>query len=356
MYFLILMILPTIICTVIFLFELKNITWKEFVIQNVINMFVIGFCLLIATTGKGHDKEIWNGRVLTKYSEKVSCRHSYSCNCYNDCYTDKDGEHCTEHCSTCYEHNYDIDWNVHTSLGDYEIDTIDSQGIKEPPRWTSVVIGEPVSMNKSFVNYVKMNPKSLFVDNVELEKYNKMIPNYPQLYDYWKINRFINLFPVANVNAWNTKLSEINRDLNPKKECNINIIAVPEISKDYFYALRNKWIGGKKNDIDVIISVKSDNSIAWVNSLCWTNSSIINVKLRDDIQSLNKFDCDSVTKIISDDVEQYYQRKHFRDFKYLQKAINLSTTEFVIITILSVIATIVASVFFIKNDFSDSSI
>ena len=41
------------------------------------------------------------------------------------------------------EHDYDIDWDVKTTLGTFTISRIDRQGLSEPARWTSVKVGDP---------------------------------------------------------------------------------------------------------------------------------------------------------------------------------------------------------------------
>src|ERR1035437_10316243 len=77
------------------------------------------------------DTEVWNGKVTSKEKEQVSCSHSYSCNCRSvqSCSGSGKDRSCTSstQCDTCYEHNHDFDWVVHTTIGGKEIDRIDRQ-------------------------------------------------------------------------------------------------------------------------------------------------------------------------------------------------------------------------------------
>lgn len=94
------------------------------------------------TLGKAADVELLNGYVTGKERDVVSCSHSYECMCYytESCSGSGTSRSCTRtrHCSTCYEHSYDVDWDVHTTVGNLTIDRIDRQGLDQPPRWTAV--------------------------------------------------------------------------------------------------------------------------------------------------------------------------------------------------------------------------
>ena len=48
--------------------------------------FLVGLLFVAIISGAGayyqmDDVEVWNGQVLSKQHERVSCSHSYSCNC-----------------------------------------------------------------------------------------------------------------------------------------------------------------------------------------------------------------------------------------------------------------------------------
>lgn len=107
------------------------------------------------------DTEIISGQVEGKKQVKVSCSHSYKCHCYTTCSGGKTRT-CTQHCSTCYDHPYDFDWDVYTTIGEFEINRVDRQGTTEPPRWTQIKVADPVAREHSYVNYIKVAPDSLF--------------------------------------------------------------------------------------------------------------------------------------------------------------------------------------------------
>src|SRR5262249_53258019 len=145
------------------------------------------------------DTEIWDGQVTNKSSERVSCSHSYDCNCYytTECSGTGNNRSCSEvrHCSTCYEHSYDVDWNVYASTGEsLSIDRVDRQGLNMPARWGAAYIGEPYSSQHSFTNYILANPNSVLLGQKgDLQKFGKLIPQYPTVYDYYRVQHAINM-------------------------------------------------------------------------------------------------------------------------------------------------------------------
>ena len=125
--------------------------------------------------------------------------------------------------------------------------------------------------------------------------------------------------------------------------------------EDYYYGVKEAWIGGKKNDIVVMIDVAADGHINWTNTLSWAKNDIVRVKLRDDIMAINKMDRVAVLKVMHDDIEQYFVRKRMREFEYLNSAIILSDTEFWWMLVGALLLSIVISIFVDMNDFGNNS-
>src|SRR4051812_22989724 len=74
---------------------------------------VAGAILAFSIFGQTMDEEVWNGHVTSKEQVRVSCSHSYSCNCRQSCTSSgKGGQSCTTVCDTCYEHSNDYDWDL----------------------------------------------------------------------------------------------------------------------------------------------------------------------------------------------------------------------------------------------------
>lgn len=225
-----------------------------------------------------------NGEVTGKKSVKISCSHSYQCNCVKSCSKDSNGrETCYDICQICYDHLYDIDWMVYSNIGNFIIDRLDRQGLKEPPRWSIVKIGDPVSKYHNYDNYIKASPDTLFRDQGVLDKYKNLIPKYPdKIYDYYRVDRLVEVGTnVKDKKLWNQSISELNKKLGPAKEANLIIVFTTQ-PHEYFYALRQAWIGGKKNEI----GLKNNNEPIWDEIMAWSQNKNIEVKLRDEIMAI----------------------------------------------------------------------
>lgn len=353
MIFLTILILPLLVAIASFIF-LKGITWKEFVVHVGAVLLVVGISVAIIYSSKTSDVEVWNSSIINKKKVYVSCTHSYSCPpCTESCSGSGKNKSCTTTCSTCYDHSNDWDWDAYTSIGEtIEIERIDRQGADTPPRWASIRLGDPATSSHGFTNYIKGAPSSLFRHQGIDKKFAGRIPRYPSgIYDYYKINRLVTQgVNVPNPSLWNEGLSKINAELGAKKQVNMIIVLTNENS-EWYYGLEESWIGGKKNDAILIISVNpSDMKPKWAHVMAWTTEQLFEVKLRDDIMNLPVIEVNSVLQILHDDVSKLYHRKPMADFKYLSHCITPTTTEFLVATIISLIISILLTWFFEVND------
>lgn len=362
-FFLIILGVPLVIAAAAFVF-LNGITWKEFGLIILAQLVVAGSSAGICSCANTHDVEVWNGRVASKERVPVPCEHSYSCNCHTVCSGSGKNRSCHEECDTCYEHHgflrtipgNDYDWDVHTTNGEtVTIDRVDRQGVREPPRWTRVKIGDPTSLTHSYDNYVKAAPDSLFRHQGLKEKYAASIPNYPgNVYDYYYVDRLVAVgTSVEDPRAWNAALMELNAELGRSKQTNMIVVVVKNLPDDYFYALEETWIGGKKNDVILVVSVDDAKNIQWASVLCWTTNELFKVKLRDDVMNDKVLSRDAIIQDLRTNVSQYFERKPMKDFEYLQSSMVPTTTEWVVTLLIGLAVAIGLIVFFQVNDVFD---
>lgn len=359
MIFLTMLLIPSIIALGFYLFSGKKITLSEFLIQNAIQLVVMGIVAASVGIGSTSDIETQSGRVASKSQERVSCSHSYRCNCYNVCSTDSKGnQSCYEQCSTCYEHSYDYDWTIRTTNGEsIDIHRIDRQGVNEPPRFTSTVIGEPTAVSHYFVNYIKAAPDSLFRKQGLVKKFENLIPPYPgQVYDYYRLNRLVlvNGAVAYNQNEWNNDLSELNADLGRKKEVNIIVVLTKNLPNEYFFALEQAWIGAKQNDFTVVINHDDNGVITWTQVMALTQNKLAEVVVRDSILKLGTIERTAILKAIREGVDAHYLRKEMSDFEYLKNSIIPSTGMWTFSFIFGLIISIGLSILFMNNNYDDS--
>jgi hypothetical protein len=334
----------------------RDITFAEmggvFAIGSIIPIIVYALGMASQTA----DREVINGQVVNKAREQVSCEHSYQCHCHpvRSCSGSGKNRSCstTTQCDTCYEHSFDISWRVYSNINEtYSISRIDRQGLGQPPRWTQVNAGDPVSTTQSFTNYVKAVPESLFHANLT-HKHDTMIPPYPlNIYDYYKIDRAISVgVQVPDLKQWDVDISNILRTLGPSKQANVIVLFVNTADESYLHALEGKWIGGKKNDIIVIIGTTQYPKIDWVAVSSWTDKALFKVQLRDDIFALQNIDREKIIQAIQVNTAKTFERKHMKDFEYLKYKIEPPDWVLTLAIVLSIVASLIASYVFSKND------
>ncbi len=300
-------------------------TWQEVGCVFAGVLLICSLLLAAGTyTGMG-DTAVVNGKVTSKEREKVHCRHSYQCHCYTTCSGSGNNRHCSQHCSTCYDHSYDIDWTVGTTVGNHSIDTIDRQGLREPPRWTAVKIGEPAHDTREYTNYIKGAPESLF--NHALLVQNKyVIPQYPSnIYDYYRINRVVEVGVVLKHKVQlNEQLNLLLRDLGPRKQVNI-VPVFTSYDSNFARVLEAKWLGGKKNDVVVVVGLNKDQSFSWVYVFSWSKQSIVNYQIQNAITDMGSMDVNQFVNVVGTSIDKSFVRKSMKEFEYLKNDISPPT-------------------------------
>ena len=309
----------------------KEITWTEMGIQFVVVCAIVSGIYFGGRYSETSDMEVWNGQIIGKSMVRVSCRHSYQCNCYQSCSGSGSSRSCTRICSTCYDHSYDNDWRVYTEgvKGKYfNIHRSDRQGLKTPPRWTQVEIGDSIAQTNGYTNWVKGAKDSLFHDETNLaETYKDQIPEYPlNVYDYHRLDRVLDVgVDIPDLKAWNDDLSEELKMIGPNKQANIVVVMVNDPSENYAHALKNAWLGGKKNDIVVVVGVTEWPKVAWAHVFSWSKLDMVNVSLRDSILDMKVLDRVKFMEVVRLNVFENYMRRPMKEFEYLKDEIDPPT-------------------------------
>lgn len=268
---------------------------------------------------KTADYYIRNGYVTDKKRKEVSCRHSYKCNCVehcNDiCTNDSNGKEscsksCYEVCDTCYEHFYDVDWVVESTAGYFYIHTVDRQGLIEPKRWTIVNKGDPTATTAYFKNPIKGNKLSLFNNQ---KKTDIKYPN--NIYDYYKIDRFINLTTFYRHDL-NKDITALNTVLSDKHNVNVVLILSSDKDHDFYQTLEANWLNGKLNDVIVGINIDKKNTINLVHIISFADE-LFKHTLQSDIASLKTFNYNKVEQVLLGVIEAQYKLPDLKEFAYL---------------------------------------
>jgi hypothetical protein len=167
-----------------------------------------------------------------------------------------------------------------------------------------------------------------------------MIPKYPEVFDYYKTNHFINAGVLSGQDqAWNYLLSMANRSLGPSKQVNLIVVAVPTDDPAYMYAFRDSWIGGKKNDAIILMGTKNSHDIDWVGVVSWTPNKEYNIYVRDRIMNEKYFDHrDAIVNIIADETAHRFERMHMKNMEWLVRSFQPSGMAMLWILLFGVLA------------------
>jgi len=326
-----------------------EITYKEVIVQILIVLVVTVAVFFASYYGRCTDIEVWNGMVTAKKKVKVGCKHAYSCGCV----TVNNGKTTTTICQTCYEHNYDIDWRVYSNIGEIvNINRIDRQGLRMPPRWDEVVIGEPFSVAKTFTNYILNDPSSLFNNADLIDKYKDLIPKYPNnIYDYYRNDHVVTVkLKVPDFGMWRAGLGDILRTLGPARKSNIVVVLTSITDAQYPKAIREAWLGGKKNDTIVVIGYKNYPTPASVGIFSWSTDKLLDVNLRQELMAQKKLDSVTAIPIIEKEVLKHFKKRSMEDYSYLMDIANPPFKVILITLIISLVFSVACSYTFYKID------
>lgn len=302
-----------------------KVTWKEAGLQAGGIALLVVMIYGIMSWSNTADTQIINGYVTGKEKNWTFCSHSYPCNCRTECYGSGESQSCSTVCDTCYEHTNDWNWDVYTTVGTKTIDRIDRRGSDEPPRWTAVVMGEPAASASSYTNYIKAAPNSLFnMTLAEQEAKTKaaLIPAYPKVYDYYRVKHTISVgASVPNLDVWDTLIDNELKQLGAKKQVNILMVFVKGQGREYVETLERAWVGGKKNDVIVVVGTDGIK-IDWVEAFTFGKTSgngMLAVQLRDNLQALGTTEnAAEGVKVVTTAVTQHFNRKQMADYEYLK--------------------------------------
>jgi hypothetical protein len=282
------------------------------------------------------DNQIINGEVTGKNREHDSYKRPYDCNCRSVTRCSGSGKNrsCSSDrvCDTCWEDRYTVKWTCHSNIGSWTIDSLDRTtravyASPDPARYTQINIGDPASKSIGYTNYIKAVPDSLFRPAAEdlKNRYSLSIPEYPiNIYDFYRVDRVIPVgLNIPNLKEWNDLLSNALKRLGPEKQANAVIVITKIADENYFYALQDAWVGGKKNDIVVVIGAPQfPQKPAWVRVMALTDNDLFRVKLRDSIKDIDELNAQGVVSALSDATMKHYKRKSMKDFEYLDAQID----------------------------------
>lgn len=361
-YFLLFLLFPLCAGAFFKLYLHKTYTWTEFGLNVGFVAILCGITFLTGTYQSLNDIEIWNGKIINKHRVHGHYEEAYDCFCSETCTGSGSNQSCYETCSTCYEDHYTVEWYATSSVGEIRFKYLDSTSKSvynepDPILYKNCVEGEPASRAYNYINYVKAVPDSLFNTKMDDQVYADKIPNYPSVYDLYKLNRVINIdstIPAEDIKTLNDLLGKSLISLGNLKQVNVIIILTELDDPFYRNVVENAWIGGKKNDVIVFIGLDG-NSITWVDVMTWALNSgneVFHVELRDSLYDVETFNSKQINGVVSRVIFQYYDRPQMADYMYLKDQIEPPGWVLFVCMFFSIVGTLILTYVFHKNDFN----
>lgn len=159
------------------------------------------------------------------------------------------------------------------------------------------------------------------------EQYRAKIPAYPRVRDLYRVPRVLAMgVTVPDAAALDARLAAINAALGHAKQVNIFLVLTNVGKPEYADALSAAWLGGKKNDLIVVVGLPRGSEIAWVRVISWTKVTAVKEGIERRILRLGMFAGSTVAEIIESEVRDRFVRRPMADFAYLTASIEPTPT------------------------------
>lgn len=163
---------------------------------------------------------------------------------------------------------------------------------REPRIYREAVIGEPFATTKHFRNAQYLAAGSVLYDHSD---YSGWMPDYPRIRDGFRVDRCLS--GVADCKTMNRLLAEAQRSWGPGHKVNVIVVAVAADAKGFDTALRQHWVGGKKNDAVVVVYLGAGQTISEVRAFSRSTGTVLatdgrnfNTYLRENVAAVGTWD------------------------------------------------------------------
>lgn len=301
-----------------------TITFKEAALQIVLVCLLMVGAFLIARHAAMSSVEHLHGRITDKTSGSQKC-----CHCHNVCTSrDKKG-----HCKSSHEvctHARDYWWSLETTLGTIPIDRCE-RSYNVPAVWARARIGEPATRENSYTNYLKADPESLVRHDLK-SPYRQIVPAYPEVYGYYKVNPVVTDGP-AIPPSWQSTFREINANVGPTNQVDVTVLLTSVQDPAYAQTVEAAWLYGPKNSMTLVLGVK-DGAITWARVVSISRIEDLKIELRDTLEGLPLEE--GLPVYVGEVVRKKFRRTAMAEFEYLASAAKVPTGWLVALYVLGI--------------------
>jgi len=356
---------------------IRKITWWENLIPLVTVIFTIIICKILIDTSRTKDTEYWGS-----YVEKVCYEEPWdeyihkTCTREVPCGTDSKGHtiYCTETYDCSYVEDHPAQYYLITNIKQtisiapskycWYVQRFGNENFQDMYRNYHSYDGnmyytnfkgefeniDPITELHSYENRVAASNSIFKYDDVDTSITKKLF-SYPEIIDYKVPSLLTKRKDILNYSDAFYTLNKHNAVLGKSKECRIWFLVFDDVPISYATEQANYWKGGNKNEFIVMLSLHKDNSLNWARVCSWTEQEELKINVRNYFEVYNNtgaVDMYKAVQYVTDQVNQKFVRKHFRDFDYL--SVEPTLPSIMIVYTISLIITILSIVFIVKND------
>lgn len=88
-------------------------------------------------------------------------------------------------------------------------------------------------------------------------------------------------------------------------------------------ALKDRWIGGKKNDVIVVVGVKEWPKVDWVDVVAWSKNASFSVETQDALTMVDLSDREHLMRTLTSLIQTKFERNPMSSFEYLKFEIEI---------------------------------
>lgn len=377
------LIIPIVVIVFLMVFFRREVTWWEYAATiGIPAVFILIFKLSIEKL-QTSDTEYWGSWITQSqyfedWDEEVPCRHPIPCSHTKYC-TDSKGRSyaCgTEHSNDGYYHLYDVDyhppyWIINGSGGEeFSISQAEFERLAKKFENRTFVDLHRSYHSKDGDKYITLydNSDARLETITTVHTYENRVKaansvfNFPEvteeqkkiyhLYDYPKPVGF-RCMPILGevpgcTTCANWKLDFWNGRLGKSKEVRMWILMYKNLPKDAGLLQEAYWKGGNKNEFILTIGVDSTYRVKWVHPISWTTAASLKIEARNFISSMDTLDMDKTVDWLGHNIQEKFERKHFREFSYLD--VDPPDWAIIVTYFVTLLITIGWALFSVRND------
>lgn len=235
----------------------------------------------------------------------------------------------------------DMNRNYYTNDGDAYLTTFDNDYAKIEPTAASHYYENRVAVSSSIFNFKDIPYK---------EAQKKQLYEYPEIYGY----RLTSI--LGNAGPQQAQAEKMFQDMNgllgTTKQAHVFVLLWKNKDMTIAQDQQQYWKNGNKNELVINIGTDDAGNVKWAYVFSWTPAEAVKVETRSFIMEQKTLDLIALANWLKPEIENKWERKHFREFSYL--TVEPPTWAIVVTFILTLLVTVGIGFWSIVNSFNNT--